>query len=230
LVDVTKVIVAEEHQRLLISELNHRVRNMLGVVIGLVTQSAAREPAVRKFTDRLLERLQALAGTYGLMSRDNWGPVGLRELVQKEVGPYVLNGEKRRVTIEGPPVLLAPKAALAFGMALHELATNATKHGSLLEPDGRVEVSWVIDGMDNGGERRLIVRWREAKGPEVSIVRHPGFGMELLSRLLSYEVDGEASIEFAPEGVTAELSAPVDGELVRFDDRLAAATGSAELA
>ncbi|MDB5406485.1 MAG: chemotaxis protein CheR [Rhodospirillales bacterium] len=231
-VDVNKVVAAEDHQLLLIAELNHRVRNMLGVVIGLVTQSAARAPEVSAFTNRLLERLHALAGTYGLVSRDNWTPVQLRELVQQELEPYLLGEEKQRITLEGAPVSLAPKAALAFGMAFHELATNAAKHGALLQPTGSIEVSWAIDGGGkangegkadggNGAAPRLVVRWREAGGP----VDNPGkgFGTDLLRRLLSYEVDGEAALEFTPQGVRAELSVPVDGELVRINDEPPAA-------
>jgi two-component system CheB/CheR fusion protein len=228
-VDVNKVVAAEEHQLLLIAELNHRVRNMLAVVIGLVTQSAARTPEVRGFVDRLLERLHALAGTYGLVSRDKWAPVQLRELVQRELEPYVLGEEEPRVTLEGAPISLAPKAALAFGMAFHELATNAVKHGALLRPTGRIDVSWAIDrggeadeGKSDGGNGaapRLVVRWREAGGPEVP-ADNPGrgFGTDLLRRLLNYEIDGEAALEFTPQGVCAELSAPVDGDLVRIGD------------
>jgi two-component system CheB/CheR fusion protein len=232
-VDVTNVVSAEENQRLLIAELNQRMRSMLSVVIGLVMQSAGRAPDLRTFTDRLLARLHALAGTYGLMSRDNWAPVGLRELVRHELEPYVLGDDRSRVVVEGARVSLAPKAALAFGMAFHELATNAAMHGALLEPNGRVEVSWEVDNRDNGsrsngsdgaGGQRLVVRWREAGGPEIPMVTPPqGFGTELLRRLLNDEMDGEASIEFGPDGVRAELSAPVDGELLRLDDEDAAA-------
>jgi two-component system CheB/CheR fusion protein len=224
-VDVTNVAAAEEHALLLVAELNHRVRNMLAVVTGMVSQSAAREPDVRAFAGRLLERLHALAATYGLMSSDDRGPVGLRELVQRELGPYVLDADKQRIAVAGAPVSLAPKAALAFGMALHELATNAAEHGALSDRNGHVDVSWEVagNGAGSGTQRRLIVRWRETGGPGVSTVHRQGFDAGHLRRLLSCEVDGEASIELAPDGVRAELSAPLDGELVRLGDEPTAA-------
>jgi two-component system, chemotaxis family, CheB/CheR fusion protein len=216
-IDVTQVVEGEQHQALLVAELNHRVRNMLGVVIGLVAKSAAREPEARAFSDRLLERLHALARTYALISRDNWVPLHLRELVEAELIPFADAEDGRRISIEGGPVLLAPKTALAFGMALHELATNATKHGALGSPAGRVEVSWSMDG-EKVGRRLLALRWRETDGPAVVDSGRSGFGTELLRRLISYELDGEARIEFAPEGVRAELTAPIDGELVRLPE------------
>jgi two-component sensor histidine kinase len=150
--------------------------------------------------------------------------VPLRELVEAELTPYA-DGDDRRITIEGSPVLLAPKAALAFGMALHELATNAARHGALGSADGRVSVAWSFNGAKGG--QRLALHWREAGGPAVEEPRRSGFGTDMLRRLLTYELDGEAKIDFAREGVRAELSAPIDGELVRVPDRMVAAPGDA---
>jgi two-component system CheB/CheR fusion protein len=197
---------------------------MLSVVIGIVTQSAAKEPDMRVFAEHLLDRLHALAGTYALISRENWGPVRLDELVRRELEPYALDENRRRVAVDGIAVSLGPKAALAFGMALHELATNAATFGSLTESTGRVEVSWSIEGEGNGAGRRLVVRWREVDGPAVPRKRREGFGTALLGRVLNYEVDGEVSVEFAPDGLRAQLVAPVDGDLVRIGDDSGAGT------
>ena len=208
-VDITTIIAAEEHQRLLIAELNHRVRNMLGLVMGIATQTLSKglgEVTVETF----LDRIHALARAYELLSRGTWGNVPVTEIVAQQLQPYLT--EAHRVTTEGASVSLRPKATLALGMVIHELATNAMKHGALSVPEGRVEVTWLIENRERG--RCLILNWREAGGPAVSKPIRKGFGSELIARTLGYELEGEAEIDFAAEGLRTTLIMPFTPQLV----------------
>ena len=203
-VDITTIIAAEEHQRLLIAELNHRVRNMLGLVMGIATQTLSKSLGEATTVETFLDRIHALAGAYELLSRVTWGDVPLRDLVVQQLQPYLT--EARRVTTEGASVSLRPKAILALGMVIHELATNAMKHGALSVPEGRVDVTWSVENGEKG--RCLILNWREAGGPAVGEPIRKGFGSELIARTMSYQLDGEVMVDFAAEGLRTTLIMP----------------------
>lgn len=203
-VDVTSLKEAEEQQRQLIGELDHRVKNMLTVITALARQTLktlAREPAYAAF----LGRLQAISNSYDLLTRDGWGDVPLRDIVLNEGKPYAT--EDGRFIIAGPAVQLRPKAALALGMVIHELATNAVKYGALSEPAGRVAVTWEIGRRDK--EAALLVHWREADGPQVSPPSHQGFGSRLITQQVRYELHGDAVVEYRPTGLEATLTVPI---------------------
>jgi two-component system CheB/CheR fusion protein len=208
-VDITTVIAAEEHQRLLIAELNHRVRNMLGLVMGIATQTLSKSLGEATTVETFLDRIHALAGAYELLSRVTWGDVPLRDLVAQQLQPYLT--EARRVITEGASVSLRPKAILALGMVIHELATNAMKHGALSVPEGRVDVTWSVENGEKG--RCLILNWREAGGPAVGEPIRKGFGSELIARTMSYQLDGEAMVDFAAEGLRTKLIMPFTPQL-----------------
>ena len=137
-IDITSLTAAERHHETLIAELNHRVKNMLAVIIGLAQQTGKNAPSADDFRQSLVDRLQAMARSYELLSRENWKSAALEDLVRKELTPFDLS----RVAINGPALRLSPRRALSLGMILHELATNAAKYGALASPQGKVSISW----------------------------------------------------------------------------------------
>ena len=209
-VDVTSIVEAETHQRLLIDELNHRVKNMLTVVISLASQTLRRSDSLDSFSTAFMGRVQALTASYTLLSQANWVDVPLRAVLMREVRPFLAK-DGSNVTMDGPTVHLAPQGALAFGMAVHELAANAMKYGALSVPEGLVQVRWTVeDGVKPG---QFVLTWSEENGPAVTPPSKSGFGMTLIERGFAHELSGEASIQFPTSGVRATLRAPL-GEAV----------------
>ena len=208
--DVTSVVRAEQHQRLLVDELNHRVKNMLTVVVSLASQTLRRAGDLDTFGEAFLGRVHALSGSYALLSRENWMSVKLRDVVDKEMSAFD-GRDMGRVMLEGGDVLLTPSAALALGMAVHELATNAVKYGELSQPEGRVRVAWKLtageDAPPGAPMKWLVLDWIEAGGPEVAAPSRSGFGTLLIQRGLSHELGGGATLDFRPEGLRARLCA-----------------------
>jgi two-component system CheB/CheR fusion protein len=204
-VDVTSIVRAEHHQRLLVDELNHRVRNMLTVVISLATNTLKRAESLERFSGVFLGRIHALAAAYALLSRDGWTPIPVGEIVKEELKPF-MSGEHTNVVLTGEKVMLEPRAALTLGMAIHELTTNAAKYGALSVPEGTVNVSWTVDAAN-----QFALTWVERDGPPVRVPDRRGFGMTLVERSFAYDVSGSVSMDFAPEGVTATLRAPLPG-------------------
>ena len=203
-VDVTRIVEAEQHQRLLVDELNHRVKNMLTVVISLATQTLRRAGSLEEFQGVFLGRVHALTAAYTLLSRENWSGVQLREILAEELRPFMA-ADRANIRIQGPPVPLDPRGALALGMAIHELATNAAKYGALSVPEGDVAVTWDVE-RSSGGEY-LTLDWTERNGPPVMAPAKRGFGTTLIERGLAHDLSGEARIEFLPDGVRASVRA-----------------------
>ena len=205
-VDVTQIVEAEQHQRLLVNELNHRVKNMLVVIISLATQTLRRSGTLEEFSGVFLGRVHALTAAYSLITRENWSNVILAEIVAEELKPYLAK-ERANILIEGPPVPLDPRGALALGMAIHELATNAVKYGALSVPEGDVAVTWIVER--TGDDMHLVLDWTEKNGPPVTAPTKRGFGTTLIERGLSYDLGGVAHVTFLPDGVRASLRAPL---------------------
>ncbi|MEA3008984.1 MAG: hypothetical protein QOJ91_676 [Sphingomonadales bacterium] len=201
--DVTERRVAEERQRLLVNELNHRVKNTLAVVQGLALQSFAdgRDPAESRTAFQ--QRLAALAAAHDLLTRESWEGATLSELIREAVGH--LNAQEERLTIEGPDATLGPKAAVSLVMALHELATNAAKYGALSRTGGKVEIHWRIDA------ERLRFEWRERDGPPVARPERRGFGLRMIERALAADLGGTVAIDFAPAGFACRIDARLTG-------------------
>jgi two-component system, chemotaxis family, CheB/CheR fusion protein len=215
-VDVTGLVRGEERQRTLVGELNHRVRNMLTIVIALASQTLANAPDQAEGGSAFIARLRAMARAYNLLSQAGWREVALRDIVQVELEPFVVT-DRKRVSVKGPDVQMSPKGALAFGLAVHELATNAAKYGALSKSEGRVDVTWAV----NGGRpsQRLVLDWREHDGPPVREPAAQGFGTRLIEQQIGYGLDGKAEITYAADGLRARLEAPLDEKVA------AAATG-----
>jgi len=187
----------ERHQNLLLDELNHRVKNTLATVQAMAIQTlkGADLPA----RDAFISRLFALSGQHDLLTLDNWEGASFEGVVRRALRPY-REDDKTRFRVEGPPVHLDPKRALALGMGFHELATNAAKYGALSNATGIVHVSWTIE--PDGQLLRL--RWEEHGGPAVSAPKQRGFGLRLIEHGLSREISGAVRLNFAPQGLVCE--------------------------
>jgi two-component system CheB/CheR fusion protein len=207
-VNVTEVVAAEEQQRMLVSELNHRVRNMLQVVIGLANQTLHRSADMKQFEQSFMGRVQSLARAYELVSRGGWHQVSIAELLDSQLAPFA--PERGRYQAAGAPVLLSANAALAFALVLYELATNATKYGALSVPTGQIEVGWSLDAK-NSDTPALMFNWRERGGPRVSEPTRRGFGSELLQRQVRHELKGNSTMEFLEDGLRVSVEIPASG-------------------
>ncbi len=205
-VDVTSIVQAEQHQRLLVDELNHRVKNMLTVVISLATQTIHRSKTMDEFASNYIGRIHALTAAYSLLSNKNWQGVLLRDVILEEIKPFLAK-DRSNFALSGPPVPLEPRAALALGMAVHELTTNAVKYGALSIQEGNVIVTWRIEQDPDGDQ--LVLDWIERNGPPVGAPTHRGFGMTLIERGLKQDMAALVQVDFAVEGVRATLKAPL---------------------
>jgi two-component system CheB/CheR fusion protein len=206
--DVTTIVNAEQQQRLLVDELNHRVKNMLTVVISLASQTARRAADLDSFQDAFMGRVRALSASYALLSRENWTSIALREVLDEEMRPFA-SADRPNLVLDGPDVQLAPAAGLALGMAVHELATNAVKYGALSRPEGRVSVTWRFEQAGTA-ESCLVITWVEAGGPPVLPPTQAGFGTTLVQRSLSGELAGRAELNYHVTGLRATLTMPLE--------------------
>ena len=204
-VDVTAVSQAEERQRVLLAELQHRVRNTLGVVRSIARRSAESSATVEEYAMHLDGRLNAFARTQALVTRDPEAGVDLEYLVVEELMAYnAREGEQLRVS--GPSIRFQPKAAETLSLSLHELATNALKYGALSTPAGRIEIRWHIL---QGDPAQLVFEWRESGGPKIAGVHRRGFGSELLERTLAFELKSKTNLAFDPSGLRCTIAIPV---------------------
>ena len=214
-VDVTAVAVAEEQQRVLASELNHRVRNMLQVVIGLANQTLHRSADLKHFEQSFMGRMQALARAYELLSRDGWRNVPVGDLLRTQLSPFASEGS--RYTCKGERIIITANAALSLGLVLYELATNATKYGALAVPTGRIDITWELARQPDGAAVFLF-KWEESGGPPVVPPTRHGFGSELVQRQLRYELHGNAAMDFAPGGLKVSLALPTVGSVLESEE------------
>ena len=203
--DITQRIAADQQKELLIRELHHRVRNTLATVQGLVSASARTTPPA-ELGDAIADRIQALARTHSILTENREQAAELRDVILLELAPYLEEGGAR-VKVEGPPVMLSSAIAVPLSMAVHELVTNATKHGALSVPTGRLDIGWEeFDRAD--GERVLSIDWRELNGPPVSPPARAGFGSTLLRRVLGTQLHATVDWNFDPEGVSLKILLP----------------------
>ncbi|MDB5445065.1 MAG: hypothetical protein JWQ97_382 [Phenylobacterium sp.] len=193
------------HQKLLIHELNHRVKNTLTTIQSLAAQSFRGAQRVDQALERFEDRLMAIAGVHDVLTQASWSAVELREVIRRATAPFV--GLPARFSIAGPELSLLPRLAVPISMALHELLTNAVKYGALSASEGRVAVSWSVDHRQ--GDDWLTLHWTESGGPPVTPPATPGFGTRLIQRGLARELAGSVSLEFAPDGVRCCLQAPL---------------------
>ena len=208
--DITQQREHERQMELVMRELAHRSKNLLAIILSMAAQTARNSPALPEFNARFTQRLQGLAHSHDLLIQQNWRGAPIRELIKSHLEPF-LEQDRTRVTLEGPDVIVDPKAAQNIGLALHELATNASKYGALSVAKGRVTIHWeaTVQGA-------FALEWRETGGPRVKPPKRRGFGQTVLERLASQALEGQASLSFAREGVVWRIEIPisyvVDGE------------------
>jgi light-regulated signal transduction histidine kinase (bacteriophytochrome)/CheY-like chemotaxis protein len=191
-----------QKQELLVAELNHRVRNILGLIRGLISQSRVNAQDVETFATVLGDRVHALARAHDQITAKNWGPGSFQTLIATESGAY-LGDANTIIRMSGPPVLLVPQAFSTMALVIHELITNAAKYGSLKGQNGYVDVDWTLSPNGN-----LIMTWREVGGPAVEPRAKSGFGSTIIERSIPHELGGLSIIEFLPAGVEARFEVP----------------------
>jgi signal transduction histidine kinase/CheY-like chemotaxis protein len=207
--DVTARKEAEERQRLLLDELNHRVKNTLAAVQSIASQTLRGADIDGRVRDAFEGRLMALAQAHDLLTQGRWEGAMLRDLALQELSPYGAE-DGVRFTIAGPNVRLRPKVALALGMVFHELATNAAKYGAFSNGTGRVRLAWKV--ADAPPSAMLRLRWSESGGPSVAKPRRQGFGSRLIERGLAHELNGEVQLRYDPSGVVCTMDLPLTTE------------------
>ncbi|MEW4456668.1 PAS domain-containing protein [Roseibium algicola] len=201
-IDLTHKRENERQMHLVMRELTHRSKNLLAVIQAMARQTAARSDNTEEFVESFAARLQAMAASHDLLVSQSWYGADLKELVLAHLAQSIDPGSPQ-IEIEGDPHSITADAAQNLGLALHELTTNAAKYGALSVLGGKLSVSWTtVDG-------RIRLVWKESGGPEVVPPRRNGFGRMLLERLVGPALDGDVSIDFAPEGVSCVIEFPV---------------------
>jgi PAS domain S-box-containing protein len=199
--DISEQKRVEERLQLLLNELNHRVKNTLATVQAIARQSLRTLP--RENIETFHDRLVALSRAHDLLMQGNWEATDLREIVRQSLAPLCAKRPDDRLAIEGPAVLIPADRAASWSMALHELCTNALKHGAFTTDVGQVNITWAAP--ERG---RLRFRWSERGGPPVTVPQHRGFGSRLIENL-GRELAGSAHIQFEPDGLICTIDAPV---------------------
>jgi PAS domain S-box-containing protein len=199
--DVTEVREAEARQRLLINELNHRVKNALATVQFLVSQTLREHDAPRELGVAINGRIFALAAAHDVLTREKWVGADLGAIAAQATKPFSGDGA---FSFSGPKLKVAPKPAVALSIALHELATNSLKYGSLSCPTGRISMAW------NRAGETFALEWRESGGPPVTAPEHLGFGARLLGPMLQGDLGAPAEMDYRPDGLVCHIRGPVE--------------------
>ncbi len=184
-------------------ELNHRVKNTLANVLSIVALTRRRASTIDEFAEGLDGRIRALSATHDLLTQSDWGPTPIAAVIEAELAPYAREGGPF-IERTGPQIDLAPSDALSLGLAIHELATNAAKYGSLSVPGGKLMVEW-----KQAGPAQAKIEWTETDGPPVPAQRGRGFGMDLIEKIVAHELQSPVKMDFAPEGLRCTLVVPV---------------------
>jgi two-component system CheB/CheR fusion protein len=201
--DITQRKQDEERQRLLLAELNHRVKNTLATVQSIASQTLRQSGSIEAFQEAFEGRIAALAKAHDLLAASHWQGTDLREMLVTALAPYREPGD--HLAIEGAPTSLAPDAAFMLGMAFHELGTNAARHGAFAIGSGRVEVAWKSDS-----RRQLLkIDWIERGVPKAEHSPRKGFGLTLIERGLAQELQGRATFDFSDGGLHCSLEIPL---------------------
>ncbi len=203
--DITRRKQAEERQDLLIAELDHRVKNVLARVAVVAMHTRQGSGTMDEFVRALGGRIQSMAAAHSLLSQSRWYGVGLTDLIRHQLAPYTTYAN---TTICGPEVMLTSAETQAVAMVIHELVTNAAKHGSLSSPDGRVSVSWDRSGTDAAAI--LTIAWRELGGPAIAATVQSGYGSSLIRDLIPHELGGTVDLVFASDGACCKIEIPLE--------------------
>ena len=206
MLDTTERREAEERQRLILRELNHRVKNNLAVVQAIVSQTIRMSRKPSEAFERIQARLMAVSRTHDFLNMSDWGGVSLRRLLQGEVEPYV-SLDPGRIEMKGEAVLLGSNEALALGLVFHELATNAVKYGSLSVDSGRLSIDWTVSQVD--AKDVIAINWIESGGPAVRTPRRLGFGSRLIEGSVQGRLGGEVEFHYERAGLRCRMTFPL---------------------
>jgi PAS domain S-box-containing protein len=204
--DITRRKHSEKRQDLLIAELDHRVKNVLARVGAVVMHTRCRSETMDEFVKALHGRIQSMAAAHSLLSRSRWSDVGLSDLIRQQLAPYTTDAN---TAISGPDVMLTSAETQAVAMVIHELVTNAAKHGALSCPDGSVSVSWDRGGTDAAAI--LTITWRELGGPPIGALVRSGYGSSLIRNLIPHELGGTVDLAFPSDGACCKIEIPLAG-------------------
>ncbi|MEQ8316320.1 MAG: chemotaxis protein CheB [Phycisphaerales bacterium] len=203
--DITERKNAEKHLRVVMAELNHRVKNTLASVQALARVTANNAPSMDAFRKAFADRLTSMGVAHSLLTRSDWRGANIRDIITSEVEPRVAASD--RLEIEGPELAIRPKSALSLHMAIHEMATNAAKYGALSTPEGRLRIRWrIVTSRETTG---VEITWTERGGPTLEASHTEGFGSQMIRDMLAYELQGEVDFDFEPEGLTARIWFPL---------------------
>jgi PAS domain S-box-containing protein len=205
--DRTEVQEAMERRELLMAQMSHRIRNTFATVQAVAAQTQRHAGTAAEFQAAFGARLMVLARSNDMLIRADWHDAPLRDVIEGALDAY--GGEPARITVEGPPVLLAASLAVTVSLAFHELATNAVKHGALSVPAGRVDVSWTTTSPTRKCGSRIEIVWRERGGPAVDPPQRRGFGSQLLER--GMPSGGTVKLDFRPKGLECRICLPLSG-------------------
>jgi PAS domain S-box-containing protein len=206
-VDLTKHKEEEAQSRMLIDELNHRVKNTLSTVQSIVWQALRTTSDPKGIRESIETRLFALSRSHDLLTRENWESVGLLDVIHDALEPFVVaDGRAERLVITGKNVRFPPKAALALSIAFNELATNAVKYGAFSNEAGSILVTWTIEPKPEGN--RLVLQWQETGGPPVTPPSRKGFGSLVLGRGLAHELEGTVHLDYRSDGLVCTMTIP----------------------
>jgi two-component sensor histidine kinase len=206
--DVAEERTRTEEARADVDEIRHRLKNTLAVVQAIANATLGLDVPMEDARAAFSSRLEALAHVHDALFRSNWARANLRTIIEGILAPYAARGQNR-IRAKGPEISLGAKPALALGLALHELGTNAAKYGALSNDEGYIEIAWTLAPYRQGREFRL--RWRERNGPPVLPPRRMGFGTRLIERNLAAEFDGDVELEYLPNGLECTICAPAEG-------------------
>ena len=206
--DLTRHKQAQAQAKMLIDEMNHRVKNTLATVQAIVRQALRSDVDRPTLRQMIKSRLSALARSHDLLTREKWKGAGLREIIHQTLTPFRAGeSEGRLFVITGEPVRFAPKAAMDLCIVFNELATNAVKYGALSRVGGSVHIDWKLERTPQG--RRLALTWRELGGPAVKAPTHRGFGTRVIERGLAHELGGTGHLDYRPEGLVCTMNIPL---------------------
>jgi PAS domain S-box-containing protein len=219
--DITERKNAEEHVHELLRELTHRGKNLLAVIQAIASQTGRRSDTIEEFQESFTRRLQGLAASHDLLVTQNWKGASLTGLLRDQLGVFA-NVDGPAIALSGPDVFLDPHATEQLGLAFHELATNAVKHGALSEVAGTVSVVWKIEPPSVSAPEQLHLAWTERGGPVVEKPARQGFGHVVFERIVARAVNGTIKMDFAAQGLDWHLTMPtvnVQGRRTVFPDR-----------
>jgi PAS domain S-box-containing protein len=203
-VDITELKQAEIRQDLLVAELDHRVKNILAQVAVVAVSTRQGSRSIDEFLRSLNGRIQSMAAAHILLSKSGWQSVGLDALVRNQLAPYATD---TNITISGTDIMLTPAEIQAVAKVLHELVTNAAKHGALSMPGGHISVSW--NRQPNGDGANLMLVWQEHGGPPVKSEIQSRYGTNLIRNLIPHELGGKIDLVLASEGVSCRIEIPI---------------------